>query len=54
MKRKWWPWLIGGAVIAVALALGGVLPKNAGDFAWGLATGLTISAALSWFAERGV
>jgi hypothetical protein len=54
MKRKWWPWLFGGAVVAAVLALAAVLPKDAGDFAWGLSTGLVISAAVSWFAERGV
>jgi hypothetical protein len=52
MKRKW-PWLFGGAVVAVVLAVAGVLPADGGDFAWGLSIGLVIGAAFSWFAERG-
>ena len=54
MKRKWWPWLFGGAVVAIVLALAGALPEDAGDFAWGLSIGLLIGAAFSWFAEREV
>ena len=44
MKRKW-PWLFGGAVVAVVLELADVLPKDARDFAWGLSIGLAIGAA---------
>lgn len=52
MKRKW-PWLFGGAVGAVVVAVSGVLPADGADFAWGLSIGLVIGAVFSWFAERG-
>jgi|PersoiStandDraft_1058852.scaffolds.fasta_scaffold160680_1 hypothetical protein len=51
MKRKWLL-LLGIALMAAATAALGLLDNSKTDFAWGLAAGTGVGAALSWFTER--
>jgi hypothetical protein len=51
MKRKWLL-LLGISLMAAATAALGLLGNSGTDFAWGLAAGAGIGAAISWFTER--
>ena len=51
--RKW-PFMLGLALLAAALAAFHVLGKDANDFLWGLAGGIAIGTVFVWISERGL